>query len=159
LFLSGLKTEDFLKKNIKVRKGKIIDLEGNILGDHFGTVFYTIGQRKGINLGGKGPYYVVRKDIKKNNLIVTSKKEDLFLFLKFAKLNKVNFVSSKIIFPANILVRTRYGSELVSSVIEKAEKKGEHLIFFKKKQRAITPGQSVVFYSKMGELLGGGIIN
>ena len=82
----------FLKKKLKNRPGKIVDLKGDVLGKHDGLWFYTIGQRKGINLSG-GPFYVLEKNLKKNYLVVTNNEKDLYK--KEIELKKVNWISGK----------------------------------------------------------------
>jgi len=141
--------ETFLKKNLKLDQGKIIDYRGDILGKHRGLPFYTIGQRKGIKIGGAGPYYVIRKNFKQNALIVGSEKE---LFSKKMKLKNINWIVDKPKLPFKTFIRTRYRSILVYATINKDG------VEFEKPQRAITPGQSAVFYSKKGEVIGGGVI-
>ncbi|KKP79724.1 MAG: tRNA 2-thiouridine(34) synthase MnmA [Candidatus Moranbacteria bacterium RIFOXYA12_FULL_35_19] len=155
-FLAGKTVEEFLTKNIKLKKGKIIDTSGEVVGEHLGLPLYTLGQRKGINIGGTGPYYVVKKDVKKNCLTATNKKEDLFLFSKFANLKEVSWISARPKLPAKILARIRYQSPLIWAVIGIKHKKYE--IKFNIAQRAVTAGQSVVFYNKKEEVLGGGLI-
>jgi len=155
-FLAGKTVEEFLIENIKLKKGKIIDTSGKVIGKHLGLPLYTLGQRKGMNIGGTGPYYVVKKDVKKNCLIATNKKEDLFLFSKFANLKEVSWISARPKLPAKILARIRYQSPLILAVIGIKHKKYE--IKFNIAQRAVTAGQSVVFYNKKEEVLGGGLI-
>lgn len=133
-----------------LRHGKIVDLEGKKLGEHRGLALYTIGQRA--NIGGPGPFFVVRKDTKKNLLIASNKEQDLFSREFLVK--NVNWIN-KIKLPAKAEVKIRYRSK---SEPAKISKKGSQLkVEFMKPQRAITPGQSAVFY-KGGEVLGGGII-
>jgi tRNA-specific 2-thiouridylase len=144
-------TDEFLKKYLKEKPGKIIDTNGKILGSHNGFWFYTIGQRKGIGLGG-GPYYVVAKDFKNNSLIVSRNQKDLLKKELVAK--NVNWISGKKPkFPAKIKAQIRYRTKSASAKIA-----GSRLVF-DKPQKAITPGQSAVFYGKGGELLGGGVID
>lgn len=141
----------FLKKYLKTKPGNIVDINGNILGSHFGLWFYTIGQRKGISIASDKPYYVLRKDIKKNELVVTQKEKDLFK--KDLSLIDVNWVSAKAPkLPVILTVKVRYRSNGALAEIKKGNK-----VVFLKPQRAITPGQSAVFYNKK-ELLGGGVI-
>ncbi len=155
-FLGKKSVEEFLKENIKLKKGKIISMDGKVIGEHLGLPLYTLGQRKGINIGGIGPYYVIKKDNKKNYLTVTNKKEDLFLFSKFANINEVNWISNVPKFPAKILARIRYRSPLIPATIVTKHKKYE--IQFDIAQRAVTAGQSVVFYNEKEEVMGGGLI-
>ena len=145
---------NFLAKYIKQKKGNIVDIKGNVLGKHDGLAFYTIGQRKGIGLS-EGPYWVLDKDFKKNTLIITKDEKDLLkkeLFFKNA-----NWLSGKEPrFPVKITAKIRYRHEAVPATIYKTQDT-KYKIQFVRPQRAITPGQSVVFY-KGAELLGGGII-
>jgi tRNA-specific 2-thiouridylase len=166
-FLGGVSVEAFLRKNIKLKKGKIVDIKGKFIGEHAGLPLYTLGQRKGINIGGTGPHYVVKKDKKKNQLVVTNEKLDLFLFSKFANLEDVNWALSVPKFPAKVLARVRYQSPLISAVIvtkhevgimKQETQEAKYEIQFNTPQRAVTPGQSIVFYGKKSEVLGGGII-
>ena len=147
--------EDFLKKYLKEKSGRIIDTKGEILGKHKGLWFYTIGQRKGLKLPS-GPYYVTAKDFKKNILIVSKNKKDLVKKELIAK--NVNWISGKKPqLPLRVKAKIRYRHEAVPAILYKLRTKNYKLIF-QKSQRAITPGQSVVFY-KREELLGGGIIH
>ncbi len=143
-------TEDFLKKYLKKNLGKIKDKKGNILGSHDGLWFYTIGQRKRIGLSG-GPFYVIKKDLKNNVLIVSKDKKDLLS--KKLKAKDVNWISEKPSFPLKVKAKIRYGHKASEAeVFEKG------IVEFKNPQEAVTPGQSAVFYRKE-ELLGGGIID
>ncbi len=153
-FVSG-SVNDFLRKYLKQKKGNIVDVRGNLLGRHNGLIFYTIGQRKGIGLSG-GPYYVLSKNLKKNLLIVTKNEKDLEKKKLIAK--NINWLSGKEPkLPLKIKAKIRYRSELIPATIRKIEKT-KYNIRFDSPQRAITSGQSVVFY-KGEELLAGGIIS
>ncbi len=155
-FLAG-DHNDFLKKNIKLKPGSIKDLTGKILGQHLGLPLYTIGQRKGIELGGTGPFYVVETDYKTNTLFVTNKKDHEKLLNSQLIAKNINWISGKVPkMPLNCTAKIRYGHEAENCRVSLV--KGKINVKFKKKQRAITPGQSVVFY-KDKELLGGGIID
>ena len=144
---------DFLLKHLKKNLGDIIDTKGKIIGKHNGLWFYTIGQRKGINISGKRPLYVLRKDIKKNILIVTESKKDLES--KELIVKDINWVSGKAPkLPLSIMAKVRYRT---CSSRAKIIKDAKYKVVFNKPQRAITSGQSIVFY-KGKELLGGGII-
>ncbi|MDO8524302.1 MAG: tRNA 2-thiouridine(34) synthase MnmA [bacterium] len=136
--------------------GKIVDMGGNALGQHKGLWFYTIGQRKGIELSG-GPYFVVEKDIKKNILVVSKNENDLLK--KELVAQEVNWASGVTpTVPLKVLAKVRYGTEPASAIIKEKLGPKKYKVVFTKSQRAITPGQSVVFYGKGNELLGGGII-
>jgi tRNA-specific 2-thiouridylase len=144
-------TKEFLKKYLKIKPGRIVDVKGKVLGSHQGLWFYTIGQRKGIELG-KGPFYVVSKDKKRNLLIVSRNKKDLYR--KQAVLKKINWISGKEPkLPLKVQVKIRYQHKPAKAAISK-----KHILKFDKAQRAITPGQSAVFYEK-SKVLGGGVIS
>ena len=144
---------DFLLKHLKKNLGDIINTKGKIIGKHNGLWFYTIGQRKGINISGKKPLYVLGKDIKKNILIVTESKKDLES--KELIVKDINWISGKVPkLPLSIMAKVRYRT---CSSRAKIIKDAKYKVVFDKPQRAITSGQSIVFY-KGKELLGGGII-
>jgi len=144
----------FLKKRLGKKPGKILDGQNGIVGKHQGLWFYTIGQRKGLGLPG-GPYYVLDKNLKKNTLIVTKDEKELFKKELIAK--NINWVSGKApSFPLKVKVKIRYRHKAVLAKVKLIRGKKVKVVFAKP-QRAVTPGQSVVFF-KGEELLGGGII-
>jgi tRNA-uridine 2-sulfurtransferase len=167
-FLAKSDINRFLKKNINPKEGNIVDENGNILAHHKGLPFYTIGQRKGIEVGpptsrqtreviragGTKPYYVIKKNLKKNELFVSNDPKKM-LTKKF-EVNQVNWANKTIRLPLKAQIQTRYHAEKISAII-KADKSGRLTAETKKPIRAVTPGQSAVFYKK-GEVLGGGII-
>jgi tRNA-specific 2-thiouridylase len=155
--------EGFLRRNLRLKKGKTVSTSGKVIGTHEGLPLYTIGQRRGINIGGDGPYYVADKNLRKNILIVTNDEKDPALFRSEMTVEKINWMAGKPKNGAKILVKTRYRNPLVSAIIKAQgikhrEKNNNYIIKFLKPQRAISPGQSAVFYSSKGELLGGGVI-
>lgn len=154
----GSNLNEFLKKYLKPKPGKIIDKNGNLLGKHKGLIFYTIGQRKGIGLSG-GPWYVLKKEVKNNLLIVTKDEKDLYKKELIAE--EINWISGNAPkFPIRVKVKIRYLHQPAPATIFPPPTNNSArtvLVQFEKGQRAITPGQSVVFY-KRNEVLGGGII-
>ncbi len=150
-FVDG-QTSDFLKKRIKTNPGDIV-YGDVVVGKHQGLWFYTVGQRKRIGLSG-GPYYVVEKNADKNTLIVSKNEGDLLKKELLAE--DINWISGKAPkMSKKVEVKIRYGHKAQPAVISK-HKKGIKVLF-SKPQKAITPGQSAVFYSGQ-ELLGGGTI-
>jgi len=184
---------NFLSQYLKSKPGPIVEQArkgaGKIIGQHQGLHFYTIGQRKGIELPG-GPFYVVKKDFKRNALMVTPFSNDKALFSKSLTAEKLNWLSGKAPklplkvricslrsqnldfgkvrnYIPKVKAQIRYGHKAVSATITKKLKSGKIELEFGRAQRAITPGQSVVFYLPAGasvragkgqEVLGGGII-
>jgi len=150
-FISGL-LKDFLRKYIRSNKGEIILLkEKKFLGYHQGICFYTIGQRSGLNLPG-GPWYVVKKDIKRNILYVSREERDLFK--KVVRLKKVNVFKD---FRRALLVRAKLRYRQASARAYLKRNNAGYYLEFIKAQRAPASGQSAVFYR--GDcLIGGGII-
>ncbi|PIS38739.1 MAG: tRNA 2-thiouridine(34) synthase MnmA [Candidatus Nealsonbacteria bacterium CG08_land_8_20_14_0_20_43_11] len=146
---------DFLKKHLKPKPGRIVEMEtGKVLGQHKGLVFYTLGQRKGIGLAG-GPYFVLAKDMKKNFLLVS--KDEKKLFQKEVFLKDINWLSGRrAVLPLKVKAKIRYRQVRAAAEVRFTVGKKYQLVFAKP-QRAITPGQSAVFY-RGEELLGGGII-
>lgn len=154
--VSGLKESQDIcfKVDFNKKPGPIVLCSGTnygvnkIIGQHNGLWFYTIGQRKGIGLAG-GPYYVLSKDMKKNILVVTKKEKDLYK--KELSVKNINWVSEKPELPVKVMVKIRYRHKPALAKFDGKK------ITFNKPQRAITPGQSAVFYHSQ-ELIGGGII-
>ncbi len=156
-FLGQVKVDDFLEKRLAgVKPGSICTLDGVVVGEHRGAELYTMGQRHGLGIGGDGPYFVVKKDIKKN-IVYVAKEDDTQHFKKELVAKKVHWISSvSIAFPMQILCRTRYRQPLVRATITPRDGGGVHVVF-DKLHRSVTPGQSIVFY-KGKKMLGGAII-
>lgn len=144
----------FLKRNMNLKPGKIVDESGSIIGSHRGLPLYTLGQRKGVNIGGTGPYFVMGKNSPKNELKVTSDPKKL-LAKKF-RVKNVNWTSGGARLPLKAEVQIRYHAEKISAIIKQG-KSGGLIIETKKPLRAVTPGQSAVFFGK-NVVLGGGLI-
>ena len=135
----------------KIPKGNFVDPEGNVLGQHKGIIYYTVGQRRGLGLSLKKPGYVIKVD-KDTNEVVVGDKQDLFANVLYG--NKVNCMSV----PAfedgmRLMAKIRYNSSEVPCRVYMTGE-DEVRVVFDDPQRAITPGQAVVFYD--GDIVAGG---
>lgn len=154
-FLKG-KYQDFLKKYLKLKPGPIFNTKGKRIGRHQGLSLYTIGQRKEIRIPGPCPYYVLKLDFKNNALIVSDREKELFK--KNLIVKRINWISGREPkLPLKTKAKIRYLHPADSATIVSKLSQDRYSIEFRKPQRAITPGQSIVFYHYQ-ELLGGGII-
>lgn len=157
-FISGKSHNEFLRRHLKLKRGPIKTLDGKIVGEHQGLPLYTIGQRKGIEIGGVGPFYATSMDYENNILYVVNDVDDKSLYKSELVAKNVNWISGET--PKKSLkceAVIRYRHKPVKCQIS-FTKKEECLVKFSKPQRAITVGQSIVFYNK-DEVLGGGIID
>lgn len=146
----------FLKQYGKVenKMGNIVLQNGGVLGHHSGLVNYTIGQRKGLGVSYKEPLYVIKLDKQKNEVIVGSEKD---LYSKVLYANEVNWIiKQNLDKPIKVKAKVRYRAKEAEAIVYE-DKKGIK-VEFTEPQRAITPGQSVVFYDYDGIVLGGGKI-
>lgn len=188
-FIGEIDMAEFLKKYIPVQPGPVATTSGKVVGEHDGLAFYTIGQRHGLGIGGSPssrlrrsesgiPYYVAGKDPKTNTLVVAEGPYDEKLFsnkLEVADVNWISGVAPKL--PLKCEARIRYRQPLQKAQIIKqithnkknktANDKMIYTVHFDEPQRAVTSGQSIVFYAlsvalaKEGggyDLLGGGVI-
>lgn len=157
-FLSGSHNV-FLKRHLKLKPGPIKRREDNkIIGEHQGLPLYTIGQRKGIAVGGTGPYYVAEKNKSTNTLWVVSSWSDDLLYRKNFFINQVNWMDKKRPdLPLNCQVIIRYGHKALPCRVETDRGRGRLKIILQKATRAVTAGQSAVFYQR-NRVLGGGVI-
>lgn len=155
-FVGEVKLQDFLKAQIAETPGEIITSEGQVVGRHIGLPFYTIGQRQGLNLGGGVPYFVVAKNLKKNQLIVARGSAAEELYQRTVRVKKWNWIFGKPpSLPFACQVRLRHRQEPQSARLITDGK--QIVVQCTRKQRAVTPGQFCAVYSR-GVLLGGGVI-
>lgn len=161
-FLGSQKFKDFMDKNYPEKAGDIIDAEtGKVVGKHGGISKYTLGQRKGLGIGGghgeSGEcWFVVRKDIKANTLYVAQGNDDL-LYSNALVSTKFNFIYDVNKTEFSCVAKFRYRQE-PQEVLVKVQADDSVVVEFKQKQRSITPGQFVVLYHD--EIcLGGGQID
>jgi tRNA-specific 2-thiouridylase len=154
-FVGKVGIKEFLQQFVQTVPGQTIDQAGQNIGEHDGAIFYTIGQRHGLNIGGGLPYYVVGKDMAKNQVFVTTNLDDDRLWRENLKLTSVHWINDVPDFSKTYQVRTRYRAPLVGCTLREIEQGLE--VILEEQVRAITPGQSAVIYD--GELvLGGGIV-
>ena len=145
---------DNLEENNLFKQGNIILEDGTILGKHSGLINYTIGQRKGLGIAYKEPLYVIKLDTIKNEVVVGTEKELYSKKLYAENLNwMVNIDKEKDI---ECYAKIRYRAKEAKAKLKVQADKVE--VIFDEPQRAITGGQSVVFYDENGIVLGGGII-
>lgn len=159
-FIGQVSLEDFLKTYLPERRGAVLSATGEKMGEHNGAQFYTIGQRQGIgNLkhqkGNKvhEPLYVSGKDIKKNTVTVVAGSENPALYRKDVKVSQVNVIAPGVA----AFARVRYRQPLGKVTLKKL-KVGSYQLSFAAPQKFVAEGQSAVWYSKKGEMLGGGVI-
>ena len=156
-FIENNNYKEFLQKNMtsKPKKGNIVLTSGEVLGKHNGLINYTIGQRKGIGISFKEPLYVVKLDSAKNEVIVGTEK-DLYSNILYA--NELNWLTfDKTPDKIECFAKIRYRAKETKAKVYK-EEEGKVRVEFLEPQRAITKGQSVVFYDDDGIVLGGGKI-
>jgi len=146
----------FLSKYLKGKPGKIQTPEGRIVGEHEGLMFYTLGQRQGLGIGGPGePWFVAGKDLENNILIVVQGREHPLLKNKTARASDLSFINNSPLPESQISAKTRYRQADAPCFITCFGDEIEAC--FQTPQWAITPGQSLVFYN--GDIcLGGGIL-
>ncbi|HMH70626.1 MAG TPA: tRNA-specific 2-thiouridylase [Candidatus Saccharimonadales bacterium] len=155
-FVGKVGIRDFLSQYVEQKPGDIIDKRtGKVLGRHDGAIFYTLGQRHGLEVGGGLPYYVVGKSMDKNEVYVSTDLNDETLWKKSVTLNNVHWINQK---PAEgtYKIRVRHRAPLVDAMLAYGAD-GEVELLVKDDQRAVAGGQSVVIYSG-DECLGGGIV-
>lgn len=162
-FMGPVDVAEFIKPYVKTAVGDIVTTSGQKIGTHAGLDFFTIGQRKGIRIGGTGPYYVASKNYETNSLVVASAADQTPLESNSLVATDASFISydieKTIVISRSFKIQAaiRYRQESVPATLSKLED-GKWKVEFEKPVRAITPGQSVVFY--VGEeLIGGGAID
>jgi len=161
-FIGERRFKDFLQRYLPARPGEIQTVEGEVLGRHEGLMYYTLGQRRGFGVGGvKGAdqeaWYVLQKDLDRNVLIVGQGHDHPLLFSDTLEAGTLDWCDNQ---PLRTTLRcaakTRYRQPDQDCVVEPLEE-GRCRVVFDHPQRAVTPGQSVVFYQGE-ECLGGGVI-
>lgn len=154
-FVGKVGIKDFLSQYVEATPGPIVDAHGVEVGEHEGAIFYTIGQRHGLRVGGGLPYYVTHKDMKTNIVYVTTDLQDSQLWANEVTIRSTHWIN-KTPTDKTYMVRLRYRGPLVAATIKKDQ--GFAKLWLQQPQRAIAPGQSAVVYEK-DEVLGGGIVS
>ena len=156
-FVGKVGIREFLSKYVESSPGPIIDQFGKVLGEHDGALFYTLGQRQGLKVGGGLPFYVTGKDMEKNIVYVSTNLQDENLWKKDVSLKDFHLLDEEDITNKELSIRTRYRSPLVKLLKIHKEDDKNWEVELSEEVRAITPGQSAVIYD--GEhVLGGGIV-
>lgn len=161
-FIGERNFKKFLQQYLPAKRGEIVDVKGNVVGYHDGVLYYTLGQRKGLNIGGRAGgngerWFVLDKDVANNRLIVSQGEDDkLYSSSLIAKeFNWIPFTPKEKKF--NCFAKFRYrqpDQEVTVEILKDCVN-----VIFLQKQRAVTPGQYVVLYDKEENCLGGGVID
>lgn len=161
-FIGERNFREFLQRYLPAQPGKIQTPEGKEIGTHEGLMYYTLGQRQGLGIGGRkdaseDPWYVVAKDLEHNILIAAQGHDHPMLFKETLRATDINWISgTEPEFPLYCKAKTRYRQADQSCTVCQ-EENNRLRVEFDTPQRAITPGQSIVFYHE-DECLGGGVI-
>ncbi len=156
-FVGKVGIKDFLQQFVDAEPGKIIDQKGNEVGEHDGALFYTIGQRQGLGVGGGLPYYVVGKDMDKNEVYVTTDLQDSRLWSGEITIAGSHWINQPPKEGETYTVRTRYRSELLNVGSIRQLENGNWHITLHDEVRALTPGQSTVVYQN-DRVVGSGLV-
>lgn len=160
-FIGERNFRNFLKTFLPAQKGLIKDMQGNIVGEHDGIMYYTIGQRRGLNIGGKNGYdadrwFVVKKDVKTNTLFVNCGECDE-MYSSSCKVSEFNWITDKMTGEFDAVVKLRYRQPDQKTRVKVLDEHTLELVF-ESKQRAVTEGQFAVLYAEDGMCFGGGRI-
>ncbi|HSH18327.1 MAG TPA: tRNA methyl transferase PRC-barrel domain-containing protein, partial [Candidatus Saccharimonadales bacterium] len=151
-FVGKVGIKEFLQQFVRpgtpgTGPGAIVDSAGRRIGQHDGALFYTIGQRQGLGVGGGLPYYVIDKDMEKNEVYVTTDLQDSKLWTRSLTITSLHWINTTPTDGAAYSVRTRYRAPLVPCT---AHQDGDNWrIDMDEEVRALTPGQSAVLYERV----------
>ncbi len=163
-FIGERRFKDFLEQYLPAQPGQIVTEDGTVIGEHLGLMYHTLGQRQGLRIGGvkgapEAPWFVAEKLLETNQLLVVQGKNHPSLFKDCLKAGQIHWINSG--FPQSktfrVQAKTRYRQPDQWGEVTLSENGTELTIIFDEPQRAVTPGQSVVFYHD-DVCLGGGVI-
>lgn len=155
-FVGQIGIREFLGQYVEQKAGDIIDTRtGKVLGRHDGAIFYTLGQRHGLDIGGGLPYYVVGKDMDKNEVYVTTNLNDDALWRNEVGLHSLHWIAGEAPAEGTYTVRVRHRAALTPAVLHFVD--GDVTLTFENPERAVAAGQSLVIYDDT-LCLGGGIV-
>ena len=161
-FIGERNFKNFLMNYLPAQPGKMVTVDGKVIGNHDGLMYYTIGQRKGLGIGGSNEYkseawFVCGKDLEKNELIVGQGHDSIYLESNWCTATDANWISYKPVAGNKYTAKFRYRQKDIDVTIEYKEN-NEIIVRYPGLCRAVTPGQAVVIYD--GEIcLGGAIID
>ncbi len=151
-FVGSVGIKDFLSQYIETKPGEIVEKESQqVIGYHEGAIFYTIGQRHGLNVGGGLPYYVVAKDMEHNRIIVSRNLSDESMWRKQVELTNIHWINQPPQAKDTLHARLRHRGALLPCRLQGTS------LQLEEPERAAMAGQSAVLY-RGDEVLGGGII-
>lgn len=157
-FIGERNFRKFLRNYLPAQPGKIVTLDGEEVGEHVGLMYYTIGQRKGLDLGGKrgeeGRWFVVKKDLK-DNVLYVSHGDETPLYSNSCKVTGLNWIGDMPQFPLKCRAKFRYRQP--EQPVRVSLNGTDAFVEFETPQRAVTEGQYAVFYDET-RCLGGGVI-
>jgi len=163
-FIGERPFREFLSRYIPVQRGPILTSDGQVVGEHDGVCFYTLGQRQGLGVGGvrgagDAPWYVVAKDTDRNTLTVAQGHDHPLLISRRLEAHSLHWISGIAPdMPLACRAKTRYRQPDQTCTIDRINGQ-KASVSFDNAQRAVTPGQYVVFYDDEGCCLGSGIID
>ncbi len=157
-FVGEIDVNQFIKALVGEKPGNIVTQDGEIIGQHKGIYFHTIGQRKGLGIGGGIPYFVVEKRLDTNEIVVAKGLNPEDLYVSKVMVDQLSWASQAIKLPATVSAKVRYRSQDVMIHVSAGTVENTLHVRFDEPQRAIAEGQFMVFYEE-DILLGSGVMN
>ncbi len=159
-FIGERRFKDFLKQYLPAQPGVVETPDGDVIGEHQGLMYHTLGQRQGLGIGGlkdypDAPWFVAGKDLERNVLIAVQGTDHPLLFSDWLTSEQIFWVNGEPELPARLTAKVRYRQDDQACTLTRTG--NTYHVDFDQPQRALTPGQSVVFYNG-DDCLGGGVI-